>query len=51
MTMVGGVVPSLMTHQLSPVRGRSRSSRCSCRRIGGALMVIILMSGRAMPGP
>lgn len=47
MTMVGGAVPSLTMHQLSPVRRSSRSSRCSCCRIGAPPMVISLMSGRA----
>uniref|UniRef100_A0A0A8ZM10 Uncharacterized protein n=1 Tax=Arundo donax TaxID=35708 RepID=A0A0A8ZM10_ARUDO len=49
MTMVGGAVPSLMRHQLSAVRRRSRSSRCSCRRIGAPLIVTSRMSGRTAP--
>jgi hypothetical protein len=49
MTMVGGAVPSLIMHQLSSVRRRSRSSRCSCRRIGTPLIVTSRMSGRATP--
>lgn len=47
MTMVGGAVPSLTMHQLSPVRRSTLSSRCSCCRIGAPPMVISLMSGRA----
>ena len=51
MTMVGSAVLSLMMHQLSSVRRKSRSSKCSCRRIGAPLMVASRMSGRAAPRP